>query len=98
EDEIGLVRHAMASASVSGVLNAVAPEPATNSQLTTALGRALGRPTVLAAPAFALRLALGGEMAEELILSSQRAMPVRTLESGYKFRRPLLEPALKDLV
>jgi uncharacterized protein (TIGR01777 family) len=98
DDEIGLIRHAMANASVSGVLNAVAPEPATNAQLTTALGRALGRPTVLAAPAFALRLALGGEMAEELILASQRAMPVRTLESGYKFRQPLLEPALKDLV
>jgi uncharacterized protein (TIGR01777 family) len=98
DDAIGLIRHAMAGASVSGVLNAVAPEPVTNAELTTALGRALHRPTVLAAPAFALRLALGGEMAEELILASQRAMPVRTLESGYKYRHPLLEPALKDLV
>jgi len=98
DDEIGLIRHVLATASVSGALNAVAPEPVTNAELTTALGRALGRPTVLSAPAFALRLALGGEMAEELVLASQRAMPVRTLESGYKFRHPLLAPALKDLV
>jgi uncharacterized protein (TIGR01777 family) len=98
DDEIALIRHAMTSTSVSGGLNAVAPEPVTNAELTTALGRALKRPTVLSAPAFAVRIALGGEMAEELILASQRAMPVRTLESGFKFKHPLLEPALKDLV
>jgi uncharacterized protein (TIGR01777 family) len=98
DDEIGLIRHAIATASVAGVLNAVAPEPVTNAELTTALGRVLHRPTVMAAPAFALRLALGGEMAAELMLASQRAMPVRTLETGYKFRYPLLEPALKDLL
>ena len=98
DDEIALVRYAMATSSVDGVLNAVAPEPVTNAELTTALGRALRRPTVLSAPAFALRLALGGEMAEELMLASQRAMPVRTLESGFKFQHPLLEPALRDLV
>jgi uncharacterized protein (TIGR01777 family) len=98
EDEIGLLRHVMASESVSGVLNAVAPEPVTNGEFTAALGRALKRPTVLAAPAFAVRLALGGAMAEELLLASQRAMPVRTLESGYKYKQPLLEPALRDLV
>jgi uncharacterized protein (TIGR01777 family) len=98
DDEVGLIRHAVATENVSGPLNAVAPEPATNEQFTTALGRALRRPTVLAAPAFALRLALGGEMANELMLASQRAMPVRTLETGYKFKQPLLEPALKDLL
>ena len=98
DDEIALIRHAIAGQAVSGVLNAVAPEPVTNAELTTALGRALGRPTVLAAPAFAVRLALGGEMADELVLSSQRAMPVRTLETGFKFQHPLLAPALKDLV
>jgi uncharacterized protein (TIGR01777 family) len=98
DDEIGIIRHAMANGSVSGVLNAVAPEPATNAELTTVLGRAFRRPTVMAAPAFALRLAFGGEMADELLLASQRAMPVRTLESGYKYQHPLLEPALRDLV
>jgi uncharacterized protein (TIGR01777 family) len=98
DDEVGLIRHAIATDSVSGPLNAVAPEPATNAQFTTALGRALRRPTVLAAPAFALRVALGGEMANELMLASQRAMPMLTLKTGYKFRQPLLEPALKDLL
>ena len=69
DDEIALIRHAMAASSVSGVLNAVAPEPVTNAEFTKALGRVLRRPVVLAAPAFALRVALGGEMAEELLLA-----------------------------
>jgi uncharacterized protein (TIGR01777 family) len=98
DDQVALIRHVMATASVDGALNAVAPEPVTNAELTTELGRALGRPTFFSAPAFALRVALGGEMAEELMLASQRAMPVRTLESGFKFQHPLLARALKDLV
>jgi uncharacterized protein (TIGR01777 family) len=97
DDEVALIRHAIAAESVSGVINAVAPEPVTNRELTAALGEALSRPTVMTAPAFALRLALGG-MADELLLSSQRAMPVRTLENGFKFRHPLLRAALKDLL
>ena len=97
-DALGLIRHAIANDGVSGVLNAVAPEPVTNAEFAAALGRALGRPSVMTAPAFALRLALGGEMADELLLASQRAMPVRTLETGYKFAQPLLAPALKDVV
>jgi uncharacterized protein len=98
EDEIALIRHAMATDSVSGPLNAVAPEPVTNAEFTTVLGRALHRPTVMAVPAFALRLALGAEMSGQLLLASQRAMPVRTLDSGFKYRHPLLEPTLKQLV
>jgi uncharacterized protein (TIGR01777 family) len=97
DDEIGLLRHVMAQESASGVFNAVAPEPATNAEFTAALGRVLRRPTFARAPAFALRLVLG-EMADPLLLASQRAMPVRTLETGYKFQQPLLEPALRDLV
>jgi hypothetical protein len=95
---VGLIRYVIDHADVSGPLNAVAPEPATNREFTTALGEALDRPTVMKAPAFALRLALGGDMADELLLSSQRVMPVRTLETGYTFRHPLLRAALKDLV
>jgi uncharacterized protein (TIGR01777 family) len=98
DDEIALIRHAISSGGVSGVLNAVAPEPVTNAEFAKTLGRALNRPVVLAAPAFALRLALGGEMATDLLLASQRAMPVRTLETGFKYKHPLLGPALKDLV
>lgn len=98
EDEIGLIRHVMASETASGPLNAVAPEPVTNAELTAAIGEALGRPTILRAPSFALRLALGGQRAEELLLGSRRVMPVRTLETGFVFRHPLLRPALKDLL
>ena len=74
------------------MLNGVAPEPVTNRELTAALGEVLSRPTVLAAPAFALRLALG-DMADEVLLGSQRVMPVHTLEYGFKFRQPLLRGA-----
>lgn len=97
EDEIGFIRYAMAHESVQGAFNAVAPEPATNGEFVRAIGEALGRPTVLAAPAFALRLALG-TMTDEVLLASQRAMPVRTLETGYAFRHPLLRPALVELL
>jgi uncharacterized protein (TIGR01777 family) len=97
DDEIGFIRHAMTHDTVTGAFNAVAPEPATNAEFGAALGRALGRPSVMRAPAFALRLVLG-EMADELLLASQRAMPVRTLGSGYVFRHPLLAPALRDLL
>ena len=97
DDEIGLIRHALQQTQAAGTLNAVAPEPVTNRELTAALGEALSRPTVLAAPEFAMRMALGA-MADELLFASQRVMPVRTLESGYKFKHPLLRPALKDLL
>jgi uncharacterized protein len=97
EDTIALIRHALTEEKVAGAQNGVAPEPVTNRELTAALGEVLSRPTVLAAPAFALRLALGG-MADELLLGSQRVMPVRTLENGFRFRHPLLRAALKDLL
>ena len=97
DDEIGLIRHAMAHEAVAGPLNLVAPEPVTNGEFVRALGETLGRPTVLTAPAFALRLAFGA-MTDELLLASQRAMPVRTLETGYAFRHPLLREALGELL
>jgi uncharacterized protein (TIGR01777 family) len=97
DDEVGLLRHVMTAEAATGALNAVAPEPATNAEFGAALGAALHRPVVMVAPAFALRLALG-ELAEEILLASQRVMPVRTLETGYVFKHPLLAPALRDLV
>jgi uncharacterized protein (TIGR01777 family) len=97
DDAVAVIRHALGDDKATGALNAVAPEPVTNRELTAALGEVLSRPTVLAAPAFALRLALGG-MADELLLGSQRVMPVRTLENGFQFRHPLLRAALKSLL
>jgi uncharacterized protein (TIGR01777 family) len=95
DDEIGLIRHAMSHQAVSGALNAVAPEPVTNAEFSRALGEVLHRPVAMVAPAFALRLALG-VLADEVLLASQRAMPVRTLETGYNFRFPLLRAALDE--
>ncbi|HLK93916.1 MAG TPA: TIGR01777 family oxidoreductase [Polyangia bacterium] len=97
DDEVGLIRQAMDDEAVQGPLNMVAPEPVTNGEFVRALGEALGRPTALTAPAFALRLAFGA-MTDELLLASQRAMPVRTMETGYAFRHPLLREALRELV
>jgi uncharacterized protein (TIGR01777 family) len=97
EDEIGLIRHAMDNQAVRGPLNVVAPEPVTNAEFVRAIGEVLGRPTALSAPAFALRLAFG-TMTDVVLLASQRAMPVRTLETGYTFRHPLLREALSELL
>ena len=97
DDEIGLIRHAMEHEAVKGPLNLVAPEPVTNGEFVHTLGEVLGRPTVLTAPAFALRMAFGA-MTDELLLASQRAMPVRTMETGYTFQHPLLREALAEVL
>ena len=81
---------------LAGVFNAVAPRPATNRELTRALGRALRRPAVLPIPAAALRL-LFGRMSE-ILLASQRAVPTAALAAGFRFRYPELAPALTDLL
>jgi len=66
----------------------------TNAEFTRTLGRVLGRPTLVPLPAFAARLALG-EMADELLLTSQRVVPARLQASGYAFRHPTLEGAFR---
>jgi uncharacterized protein len=96
-DLIGLFLHVATNDSVRGPINAVAPEPVSNGELTRAIGQALGRPAALAIPGFALKWVLG-EMGQELLLSSQRVSPVRALEIGYEFKFPLLAPALADLL
>jgi hypothetical protein len=90
-DIAGIFRHAVET-SVTGALNGCAPQAVTNGEFTTALGRALHRPTVLPVPGLALKL-LFGEMAE-VMLGSQRVEPRATLESGYKFQYPDLSGAL----
>ncbi|MGC2209189.1 MAG: TIGR01777 family oxidoreductase [Candidatus Korobacteraceae bacterium] len=80
-----------------GALNVAAPHPVTNAEFTRTLGRIVGRPELLALPAFALRLA-GGEMADELLLASQRVLPRRLLEAGFQFEDAELEPALRRLL
>ena len=77
-------------------MNAVAPEPVTNAEFTRALGEVLRRPTV--DDGARVRAAAGARRRwpTSVLLASQRAMPVRTLETGYKFRHPLLRGALRD--
>jgi hypothetical protein len=77
----------------SGPFNATAPEPITNREFARALGRVLHRPTLLPIPAFALQ-ALYGEMAS-VVLTGQRAIPVRALDRGFDFRHPAIEGALR---
>jgi uncharacterized protein len=95
-DWIDLVVFAMERTETRGALNLTAPNPVTNRELTRALGRALGRPTILPVPGFGLRAVLG-EFAETL-LTGQRAVPQRAEHLGFTFRFRDLDAALRDLL
>ncbi len=84
------------TAPVSGAVNATAPNPITNADFAHALGRVLHRPSLLAAPAFALRLMLG-EMADALLLSGQRAVPAVAERGGFTFEYPEVDQALRAI-
>jgi NAD dependent epimerase/dehydratase family enzyme len=77
-----------------GAVNGVAPAPSTNADFGRALGRALSRPAFLPAPTFGLKIAFG-EMAS-ILLESQRVLPKKLQEAGYRFRHPKLDAALSD--
>jgi uncharacterized protein len=94
EDTVGAIVHAIESDSLAGPVNLCAPDPVTNAEFTATLARVLHRPAVARVPAFALRLAFG-EMGQATLLASQRMRPRRLLESGYHFRHPTLEGALR---
>jgi uncharacterized protein len=94
DDIAGAYLHALTRQDLEGPVNAVAPNPVTNAEFTATLARVLRRPAVLHVPAFAPRLVLG-EAADELLFVSQRALPARLQASGYRFRFPELEPALR---
>lgn len=97
DDLIGVFHQALTTESLTGPVNAVAPNPVTNLEFTNTLGRVLGRPTVFPLPAFAARLAFG-EMANDLLLASARVEPAQLLSTGYTFRFPELEGALQHLL
>jgi len=97
DDVLETSRHLLERDDLGGPLNVAAPEPVTNRSFTKTLGRVLGRPTVTWVPSFALRLAYG-EMAEATILSSIRVRSERLLASGYRFRFPTLEGALRHVL
>ena len=93
-DAVRAIMHAASTEAVSGPINVCAPIPVRNAEFTTILGRVLGRPTIVPVPALAMRL-LFGEMGEATLLASQRMRPARLVETGYRFRFPTLEAALR---
>ena len=97
DDAAGAVLHAIMTDDLQGPVNTVAPDSCTNHTFTKTLGRVLSRPTILPMPAFAARLVMG-EMADDLLLASTRVEPQRLLETGYEFRQPTLEDALRHLL
>jgi uncharacterized protein len=97
EDAVGILRFATEKNSIRGPINIVSPQPLQNAEFTQVLAKAMHRPALFPAPAFALRLALG-EMADALLLSSQRVVPQKLEKTGYRFLHSDLSAALKNLV
>lgn len=95
-DEVAALRYLMADDRLSGAFDLTSPNPSTNREITAAMGRVLHRPTVLAVPAPVLRGVLG-ELAQDM-LSSQRILPKRLLESGFTFTHPDVESAIRAAV
>ena len=92
EDMVGMILFLLQNEELSGPFNASAPNPVTNAEFTRELGRALKRPTVLPAPALALKLVFG-EMSR-LLLTGAKMLPARMEEAGFKFRYRELDQAL----
>jgi uncharacterized protein (TIGR01777 family) len=95
DDWVSLIRWALLHPAVDGPLNATAPNPARNAEFARCLGRILRRPSIAPMPTFAVKLALG-EMAESLVLSSQRVVPAKATALGFAFGFPELDGALLD--
>lgn len=93
DDVAGAVLHALNTPSLNGPVNMTAPAPLTNRDFSAALGKALHRPSWAPAPGFALKIVLG-EMAE-MLLGGQKALPAKLLASGYRFKYPSADEALK---
>lgn len=97
EDEVRAIMHCLETDSLEGPVN-LAANPARNGEFGKALGRALKRPAVLPAPGFGLKLLLGSEFAQEVLLASQRVVPTKLEASGFEFNHPDIHEALKAIV
>jgi uncharacterized protein (TIGR01777 family) len=96
EDVVRLYDLAIRDTSISGPLNMVAPEVPTQAELARAIGRAMHRPAIIPAPAFALRLLLWGQA--DIVLHGRVAVAAKAQAAGYKFRYPTVDPALQDVL
>jgi len=97
QDLVGAILHILNNDSLNGPVNGVSPNPVTNAEFSKTLAAALKRPAIFPMPAFAARLAFG-EMADELLLASQRVEPAALVASGYQFQYPELRKALQNLL
>ena len=97
-DEVGAIMFLLDHGSVAGPVNATSPTPVTNRAFTRALAHAVHRPAVFAVPRAALGLALGRELADEMVLASQRAVPDRLTSAGYRFQDADLSQTLASVV
>ena len=93
DDEVGIILWALDNDAVEGTLNATAPNPVTNRELSKALGRAVHRPAFFPVPKFAVALLRGGELADT-VAGGARVLPRRALDMGFQFRYPELDEAL----
>jgi uncharacterized protein (TIGR01777 family) len=98
DDLVGAIQHAIATESVAGPVNMVAPNAVRNAEFTKVLASVLGRPAIFPVPVFALGMAFGKMAADELFLASQQVKPAKLEGSGYRFQFGELRGALESLV
>jgi uncharacterized protein (TIGR01777 family) len=97
DDVVGAIQHVIKTDALRGPVNVVGPNPVRNAEFTKTLASVLSRPAILPMPAFAARL-LFGQMADELLLASQRVEPAKLLASEYVFQKPELRSALENIL
>lgn len=97
DDAVRAVMFALENSSLEGPVNVVSPETVTNAEFTKVLGHVLDKPTFCRKPASLLRMMLG-QFADELLLTSNRAMPVKLLRAGFEFQDASLEGALEKML
>ena len=95
DDMVAAILHVLSTDTLQGPVNAVAPNPVTNLEFTKTVGHVLRRPTLFPVPAFVIG-SVFGQMGKELLLASQRVEPARLLVTGFAFRYPQLEGALRN--
>ena len=97
DDVVGAIVHVLNHPELTGPINVTAPNPVTNRDYTKTLGEVLFRPAFAPVPALAVKL-MFGEMADAMLLSSAKVLPIRLQESGFRFQYPELKPALKHVL
>jgi hypothetical protein len=98
DDLVGAIHFCLLQDDVAGPINATASEPVTNAEFTRALGKILGRPTLLPVPSFGPKVLLGSELSEALLFNSAKVLPKKLQDAGYSFRYQHLDEALRHLL